>query len=227
MSASSFTCTAAAAALVCVAAPAYAQDDDWQLWTTATANFDLGDETTFSPQLVMRFGDEAEGLSELQLQADVEKEVQDGLSLGGGYSYINRYDRGRVTSREHRTRQQVRMRIGEVLGGRVEGRVRLEQRWREGREDLMLRLRGRLTWTRKIGPQDLALRLGHESFVQLNDTDWGGEARYSRMRNQVSLRRKLGDALTGEAGYLNQYDFSDRGSDKIVHAATFALTYDF
>jgi hypothetical protein len=219
--------TAAALACWCAAAPAHAQDEDAQLWTATTANFDLGNDTTFSAQVVARFSDAAEGLSELQLQGDFEKEVRDGLSVGAGYSYVPRYDLGRLTSREHRTRQQVSTRLGEVLGGQVEGRVRLEQRWRDDGEDLMLRLRLRLMWTRKIGPEDLSVRLSHESFAQLNDTDWGGEARYSRMRNQVSLRRKFGEVLTGELGYLNQYSLSGSGSDELVHALTVATTFDF
>ena len=224
-----FRTSAAAAALAgsLAAAPAHAQDEDTQLWTTTTASFDLDDDTTFAAQFVARFSDAAEGLSELQIQADVETKAWEGVKLGAGYSYVPRYDQGQLTSREHRIRQQVSATLGEVLGGRFEGRVRLEQRWRDDGEDMMARLRGRLMWTRPIGPQELAVRLWHESFVQLNDTDWGGEARYSRMRNQVSLRRKLGQTLPGELGYLNQYNFSSSGSDELVHALTFALTFDF
>ncbi len=219
--------TAAVMACWCAATPAYAQDEEAQLWTATTANFDLGEDTSFSAQVVARFSDAAEGVSELQLQGDFEKEVRDGLRVGAGYSYVPRYDRGRLTSREHRTRQQVSTRLGEVLGGRVEGRIRLEQRWRDDGDDMMLRLRARLMWTRKIGPRDLSVRLWHESFAQLNDTDWGGDARYSRMRNQLSLRRKLGEAVTGELGYLNQYSLSDSGPDEVVHAITVATIFDF
>jgi hypothetical protein len=221
--------SAAAAALAsCLAAaPARAQDEDAQLWTATTASFDLDDDTTFAAQLVARFGDAAGGLSELQIQADLETRAREGVRLGAGYSYVPRYDQGRLTSREHRIRQQVSARLGEVLGGRVEGRVRIEQRWRDDGDDMMLRLRGRLMWTKPIGPQELAVRLWHESFLQLNDTDWGGEARYSRMRNQLSLRRKLGEALTGEIGYLNQYSFSGGEPDEIAHALTLALAFDF
>jgi hypothetical protein len=220
---------AAAAALAsCMAAvPAHAQDEDAQLWTTTTASFDLSDETTFAAQFVARFSDAAEGLSELQIQADVETGAWEGVKLGAGYSYVPRYNQGRLTSREHRIRQQVSASLGELLGGRLEGRLRLEERWRDDGDDMMLRLRGRLMWTKPIGPRELAVRVGHESFVQLNDTDWGGEAGYSRMRNQLSLRRKLSADLTGELGYLNQYVFANDGPDQVAHALTFALSFDF
>jgi hypothetical protein len=62
--------------------------------------------------------------------------------------------------------------------------------------------------------------------VQLNDTDWGGAARYSRMRNQLSLRRRLSEVMTGELGYLSQYSIADDGPDELVHALTFALSFD-
>jgi hypothetical protein len=221
--------SAAAIALVAwaTAAPAQAQDQDAQLWTTTTATFDLGDETSFSAQFVARFSDAAGGVSELQMQADVETEAREGVRVGGGYSYVPRYDQGRLTSREHRLRQQVSARLAEVLGGRVDGRLRLEERWRDDKDDMMLRLRGRIMWTRPIGPDELAVRVWHESFVQLNDTDWGGAARYSRMRNQVSLRRKLSEVMTGELGYLSQYSIAEAGPDELVHALTFALSFDF
>lgn len=218
----------AAALACCVAAtPALAQEEDSQLWTSTTAKFDLGDDMSFATQVVARFSDAADGLSELQLQADAENELRGGLSLGAGYSYVTRYERGELTSREHRIRQQVSARLGEALGGRVEGRLRLEQRWRDDGEDVMLRLRPRLMWTRPIGPDKLELRLWSESFIQLNHTDWGGEAGYSRLRNQVSLRRSLAESVTGEVGYLNQYSVADSGPDQLVHALSVALSFDF
>ncbi len=214
------------AALLC-AVPAQATDHDGQLWTTATAEFELADGVDFSGQFVARFSDAADGVSELQYQADVSWEARPGLTLDVGYSYVPRYSGGDLTTREHRVRQQASLRLGEVLGGRVEGRVRLEQRWRDDGDDTMLRLRTRLAWTRPIGPNDLAVRVWHETFMHLNDTDWGGEARWARARNQLSLRRKFGSSITGEVGYLNQYDVARGREDQIAHALTLSLTQAF
>jgi hypothetical protein len=208
------------------AAPAHAQQTDEQVWTTATANFSLGGGAKLGIHTVARFGDAAEGLSEVQLGSDVELGAG-GFDLGAGYSYITRYSQGALTTREHRLRQQVSAGLGDLAGGQLAGRLRLEQRWRDDGEDIMLRLRPRLTWTRPIGPDGLALRLLHESFVHLNRTDWGGEARYDRMRNQIALRRRFGTGVTGELGYLNQYSFSGARRDEMVHALTAAFTFDF
>lgn len=220
---------AAAAILLCAAAagPALAQDEDAQLWTSSTAEIGLDDRTTLAAQFVARFSSDAGGVSELQYQADLERDLDGGLSLGAGYSYVPRYDRGDLVTREHRIRQQIGAELGRLLGGKVETRLRLEQRWRDDGDDVALRLRGRIMWTRPVGPDDLAVRVWHESFLHLNDTDWAGTARYARSRSQVSLRRKFGDAITGELGYLNQYSIADSGSDQLVHAMTLAVTFDF
>lgn len=218
---------AAVLAPVLAAFPARAQDIDGQVWTTATANFSLSRRSTLGAHAVVRYGDAAEGVSEVQLGTDVELEGARGLAIGAGYSYVARYSRGALTTREHRVRQQVSTGIATLAGGEVAGRLRLEQRWRDDGDDVMLRLRPRLTWTRPIGPDGLALRLLHESFLHLNPTDWGGEARYDRMRNQVALRRRFGSALAGELGYLNQYSFSGARRDEMIHALTAAITFDF
>lgn len=222
-----FASLAAALLFAAAAAPARAQEEDMQVWATTTAEFALSERTSLAGQLVTRFSDDAGGISEVQLQADLEHELPGGVTVGAGYSYVPRYDQGTLTSREHRIRQQASVELGKVLGGTLQGRVRLEQRWRDDGEDMLLRLRGRIMWTRPIGPNGLAVRLWHESFAHLNDTDWGGSARYQRLRNQVSLRRKFGDSITGEVGYLNQYSLADSGPDQLVHALTLGLTFGF
>ena len=216
-----------ALAALLAAVPAHATEQTGQLWTTATVEFDLADDVAFAGQFVARFSDAADGVSELQYQADVSWRARPGLELDVGYSYVPRYSGGEVTTREHRVRQQATLRLGQALGGRVEGRLRLEQRWRDDGDDTMLRLRTRLAWTRPIGPSNLAVRLWHESFVHLNDTDWGGEARWARARQQLSLRRNFGAALTGEIGYLNQYDVARSREDQLTHALSLSLTRSF
>lgn len=216
---------AVAAALVC--APAHAQDEDAQIWTATSADFALGGDFTLATQFVARFSDEADGVSELQLSGDLEWETSGGVTLSGGYSYVPRYNQGNQITREHRTRQSVSVGLGSVLGGDIEGRVRLEQRWRNDGDDMLLRLRGRLTWTRPVGPSGLAVRLQHESFAHLNETDWAGNARFDRVRNSAMLRRKFGERVTGEIGYLNQWSFVAAGPDDVIHAANVGLSFSF
>ena len=207
--------------------PAAAQEQDTQLWTTATATTDLSDDVSLTGQFVARFSDRANGPSELQYQADIAVKLTSRLTVGGGYSYVPRYDQGDLTTREHRIRQQASLKLGTLLGGEVESRLRLEQRWRSDSDDVALRLRPRLQWTRQIGPDELSVRLRHESFIHLNDTDWTGDARYARARNSALLTRRLGSSITGEVGYINQYSLADTGPDEMVHALTLGISFDF
>jgi hypothetical protein len=207
----------------CAAAPAAGQDQDAQLWTQATATLSAG-ELDLSGHIIARGSDAADGVYQLQFGADVERDMGGGIVAGIGYSYVPSLEDGRVTTREHRIRQQVSVPIAQVAGGELAGRLRLEQRWRDDGEDVKFRLRPRVSWTRPIGSGGLAVRLLHESFLNLNDTDWGGESRYDRMRNQVALRRRLAGGVTGEIGYLNQYVFGREGPDAVDQALTFAIS---
>lgn len=203
--------------------PAAAQDQDAQLWTQTTATVGVG-RFDLGTHFIARAGDAADGIYQLQFGVDVERAVGAGIKAGVGYSYVPSYEDGQLTTREHRIRQQVSVPIGTLGGGEVAARLRLEQRWRDDGEDLKFRLRPRVSWTRPVGPSGLAVRLVHESFMNLNDTDWGDEARYDRMRNQVALRGSIANGLSGEVGYLNQYIFQGERPDEADHALTFAIT---
>ncbi len=206
------------------AAPAVAaEEEDAQLWTQTTATVTLG-RFDLGTHFIARMGDAADGVYQLQFGVDAERRIGAGIKAGIGYSYVPSFEDGRITTREHRIRQQVSATLGEVAGGEVAGRLRLEQRWRDDGEDLKFRLRPRVTWTRPIGPDGLAVRLAHESFLNLNDTDWGREAGYDRMRNQAALRGDLAKGVTGEIGYLNQYIFQGERPDEVDHALTIAIS---
>lgn len=192
------------------------------MWTQTSATLAAG-EFNLGTHFIARAGDASDGIYQLQFGVDVEREIG-GVTAGIGYSYVPSYEDGDLTTREHRIRQQVSVPVGRVGGGELATRLRLEQRWRDDGKDVKFRLRPRVTWTRPIGENGLALRLLHESFMNLNDTDWGEEARYDRMRNQVALRRDLAKGLTGEVGYLNQYIFQGDRPDEVDHALTFAIT---
>ena len=214
-------------AAACLAAPAKAQESDAQIWTRTTVNLPLSHDLTLGAHLIARAGDAADGFNQLQFGADLDLEAAEGIRVGVGYSYVPSFDQGRLTTREHRIRQQVSIGLGTLAGGDLAARLRLEQRWRDDGDDLKLRLRPRITWTRPLGPDGLALRLAHESLYNLNDTDWGEEARYDRMRNSIGLRRRIGPVVTAEAGYLNQYIFAGDRPDEVDHAFNIGLTFDF
>lgn len=209
--------------LAAFAAPAAAQDPDTQLWSQTGATVTAG-EFDLGAHFIARVSNAADGIYQIQFGVDVERGMGAGIRGGVGYSYVPSYDQGKLTTREHRVRQQVSFPVAKVGGGKVAGRLRLEQRWRDDGEDTKFRLRPRVTWTRPIGPDALEVRLLHESFLNLNDTDWGDEARYDRMRHQIALRRDIAPGLNAEVGYLNQYIFQGARPDEMDHALTVSIS---
>lgn len=212
--------------LACTAAPVSAQQQDLQLWTSTVAAVPLSDDWELSGGLLVRASELREGIYQLQFVGDVQHEVGDGVSIGAGYSYIPNYRAGERTRTENRIRQQVAFPVASVGGGRIAARVRLEQRWRDDGDDIKLRLRPALTYSLPIG-EGTSLRLGHESFLNLNATDWGPATGYDRVRHQVSVRHDLGGGLTGEAGYLNQYVFVGDDPEEMDHVLTLGVGYSF
>jgi len=213
------------AAFLMAPGAARAQVSDAQLWTSATASVPLADDLELSGGLSVRVSDTREGMYQLQFLGDLELDLGDDVAVGVGYSHIPNYSGGALVTSENRVRQQVSVRLGEVAGGRIGGRLRLEQRWRDDGEDLKFRLRPALTFVLPV-EGGTSLRLGHESFFNLNETDWGPDAGYDRMRNSVALRRGLAGGLTGEIGYLNQYIFGRDEPDEVDHVLTLALSLD-
>src|SRR3546814_3641158 len=102
-------------------------------------------------------------------------------------------------------------------------------RWSRDGDDIGLRLRPQIKYTLPLGTgSKTTLVLSHESFIQVNDTDWGQASGYARMRNAIGVKTPLSKVVSVELGYLNQYDFGLHGAhDKMAHAATVALSLGF
>jgi hypothetical protein len=155
---------------IAIATPARAEPTEAQLWINAIAEVALTEDIDLSLDLVARASDADDGIFQTQAGTDLNVDLGRGVRVGAGYSHVINYEGGRVDTREHRVRQQVAFPIGSLAGGRLTGRLRLEQRWRSDGEDLKLRLRPRIIWSRPIGPEQLSVRIAHESFYNLNDT---------------------------------------------------------
>src|SRR3546814_14559527 len=87
---------------------------------------------------------------------------------------------------EDRPRQQISFPLGGFAGGKLSGRVRLEERLRRDGDDIGLRLRPQVKYTLPLGTgRKTALVLSHESFIQGQDTDWGPARGHARMRHAI------------------------------------------
>ncbi|WP_447726902.1 DUF2490 domain-containing protein [Sphingomonas koreensis] len=203
-----------------------AQQEDQELWLTTAATFKLADKTKLETDVVARFGNDPGGLYEVEVNAMLLQEVGDGFTIGGGYTRAINYSNGNVTRTEDRLRAQVGM-AGALGKVKLSGRVRLEYRMRSDGDDTGFRLRPQVKAVLPVGGP-FSLVGHHESFILLNDTDWGQIAGYERMRNFAGVSWKVNKTVAVEAGYLNQYNFGrDIRRDVMDHALTMSLGLSF
>lgn len=207
-------------------APARAGEKDAQLWIRTSASAALPDGWEIGLKSVLRFGHEAGGLYEGEFGGSIGRALGGGVSASAGYLRVPRYGRGAARG-EDRLRQQLSFPIGRAAGGRLDGRLRIEQRLPGGGAEPGVRLRPFLAWRAPVGRAGTALLFSHESFVNLNDTDWGQSGGWERMRNFAGLATPLAGGIVLEAGYLNQYGQRRGRPDRQDHVGSLGLSYRF
>ncbi len=214
-----------AGALCGVATPAMASEDG-QYWQTATINVALPDNFKLSNETVFRTSD-ARGFYELENTFAVGRKLDKTVTVWLGYTFNPQYSHGDFLVREHRIRQQVDFSNFARIGpAKVSGRVRLEERWREGQDGMAVRMRPAVKVSMPlIGKTTIAAQ--HESFLNLNTTMFQRTGGYDRMRNSVSVTVPLSKHFNFDFGYLNQHGFVRGGPDTSDHVLTLGLAASF
>jgi len=210
----------------CLAAPAIAgPQSDGQAWLNANAAGPIAGRLRASGEVTTRIGHASSGLYEVEMVALLGVDLGHGATLWGGFVHDPTYLDGHPIRTEERFREQVTAPLGTLAGGKLSGRMRIEQRWIDGRAGTGWRVRPWLRWSLPVA-RTVALNLSHESFIDLNATGWGQRAGYDRMRNTITLSHPIARGVSLEGGYLNQYSFRP-GRDQIAHVATLALGYSW
>lgn len=214
------------AALAClVALPAAAQEQDEQLWIKLDAGTSLADNVSLILEMNQRLGDAEGGIYESQYLVAVGWRITEGVTLTGGINRVVAVEGGRVDNTEWRPRQQISFPIAQLGSGALKGRLRFEQRFRSDGDDVGHRVRPEIAYALPIN-DDVELELSHESYFNLNTTDFGQRAGHERMRNAVAIGFPLTERISASVGYLNQYRFRP-GRDLMEHALTTGLSFDF
>lgn len=212
---------ATAAAAVIVAAPASAADDA-QLWTGGNVTVKLSDRWRLSEEITARFSDNRNGLYEIESNTLIGYRLSRNMTVWAGYTHDPQYAAGEFTVMEHRAREQVTFdKLAELGSGKVSGRMRVEQRWREGLDGTGWRLRPYLKYA-------LPLRRGSrttfvistEPFFNLNRTMFQRSSGLDRVRTFVGVSVPLAKTLAADVGYLNQHTFVRNGGDTDDHVAS-------
>ena len=204
------------------ASPASAKSDS-QLWTNLNVNVKLSDRWRLSEEGTVRFSDNRNGLYELEVNSLLGYRLNKVVTLWAGYTHNPQYASGDFTVMEHRAREQVTFDGFAKLGtGKFNGRIRLEQRWREHVDGTGWRVRPYLKYSVPIAGKT-ALNLSSEPFFNLNTTPFQGRTGLDRVRNLVTVSTPLTKSLSGEVGYLNQHGFVKKGPDTSDNVAYFGL----
>lgn len=214
-----------ALALLSTAAPAVAAGDDPQLWTGASATVKLSDHWRFSQDVTARFSDHRSGLYEIEMNSLLGYKVSKTTTVWAGYTHDPQYAAGDFTIMEHRAREQLTFdNFATVAGGRFSGRIRLEQRWREGMDGTGWRVRPWLKYSLPLHKGGkTALVLSTEPFVNLGTTSFQRSRGLDRVRSFIGIATPLAKNLMLEGGYLNQHLFAHGGPDSDDHVASVAL----
>lgn len=215
-------------ALMVLPATAHASEDE-QLWTTTSATVKLSDHWRLQQEIVARFSNDRDGLYEIESNTLVGYKLNKQVTVWAGYTHDPQYDGGDFTVMEHRAREQVTvdniLKLGPVS---VSARMRMEQRWREGVDGTAWRLRPyvKLTMPFKEGGK-AALILSHESFIDLNKTNFQRVQGEERMRNLIAITTPLAKNVNAEIGYLHQHGFRPDADDSNDNVASLSLSFSF
>jgi hypothetical protein len=217
-----FRILAFVAALVTPAA-AWATDDG-QLWTNANATVKLSDRWRLSEEMTVRFSDNKNGLYELESNTLLGYRFNKIVTFWAGYTHNPQYSAGHFTRMEHRAREQVTFDSFAKLGsGKLSGRLRMEQRWREGLDGTGWRLRPYLKYSMPLQGK-VNLNLSSEPFINFNTTSFQAKKGLDRVRNLVTVSIPVSKRVTGEVGYMNQHLFLSGQPDESDHVAYFGLS---
>jgi hypothetical protein len=205
------------------AGPALADEQDNQVWTNVTVQQKLGGKLLLWAETQGRFGDDASRLSQSIIRPGLGYQASPTVTVWAGYARVTNPGPG-LDVKEDRLWQQLSWNAGKVLGGALSSRSRLEQRNLNTGDDTGWRLRQLFKYDRPFGETGgPSLVVTSETFVAVNDTDWGVRGGFDQMRNFAGVGFPVAPKTRVEVGYLNQYINRVGDNDRTNHIASFSL----
>lgn len=206
-----------------------AKADDLQLWTALFADGAVRDDS----RLLLwfdghaRYSEDVSRLGVSILRPGVGWRVNDGLSVWAGYAYVVSRADGRANVTDHRIWQQATYRVADGAWGRIAARTRLEQRFVSTGNDTGYRLRQFVRFSRPLAGTRWTATGWNETFIALNDTDFGARSGYDQNRTFAGLNYRLSDSLRLEGGYLFNHINRDGAPDAFNHAVSMSISAGF
>ena len=207
------------------AVPARASEDT-AYWQNLNVTVKLTSDLRASSETSIRTSD-ARGLYQIQETVMIGYKPSKTVTIWAGYVHSAGYSHGDFTVLERRFRQQINVdNIARVGPFQINGRARLEQRWRDGVSGTGWRLRPSLRASAPLAGK-VSIAFQHESFVNLNTTAFQGTDGLERMRNSVTVIVPVAKPINVELGYMNQHAFVRNGPDSVDHVLMTTLSASF
>jgi hypothetical protein len=201
---------------------------DGRLWTNLSVQERPGTDSPWrwSGEFVLRTRDGVDDLDVLVWRGLVGYDLTDRSSAWMGFAVIPSFPVTGGTLIEKRLFEQY-LWSGRGLGGTLALRTRLEQRWAEQNSGLAWRVRQQVRYVRPFtSGSHYALVATEEFIAHVNET-----ARYDQGfdQNRVfgGISRTVNAKLRFEAGYLNQFQHSLVGPNRLNHILSIATAMTF
>lgn len=148
------------------------------------------------------------------------------MGLYQGYAVFQTYD---PTRSERRSFQELLINQ-HIQRGALQHRVRFEQRFHDGVDDTVYRLRYFVRHTRPLSSwhANLSLAMNEEIFFNLNNVNGGPQSGFEQNRVFVGANYKINQNLSYDVGDQNQYINGRHGRDDVInHILFFGVLTNF
>ncbi len=210
-----------AGSTITMSQPAFATDDDLEVWFGPAIEHSLDDDTKIELQTAQRFRDADNGrVDTYYLRGWVHQKVADNVTVSAAAEQrVN--DGG---SDEIRTIQQVG-----TKHGILRTRLRLEQRFVEGNDGRMgVRLRPRLGLRVPLADNSpFTAAVDGELFWTLRSTSDGGNTGLTGVETRVGMGYEISDNVSVGVKYLRAQSIRDGREDRVSHAPLFEIDISF
>lgn len=195
---------------------AQANPEDTQFWLVGFARGKVGEDIYLTIDTSYRWRDPEFGADQQTFRVSVEKALEDDIRIGGGMSL---FQTGGVT--EYRPHQQFR-----YARNGLDLRTRFEQRWFDGADQVELRIRQRVQYTREIAPRLEAFG-SSEWFGIVQSRRSDGRRGTEQVRTIAGLAYRVNDRLDIAPSYMLQITPRAGGPDAISHVPQLTLNWSF
>lgn len=195
-------------------------------WVTGFVNAPMGSHFTFSLQLEPRFSFTDPGLDRTLIRPGVRLNLPFGLSIGGGVSWFHVFTSPASRNDEFQTWEDIQHHV--QLGSlSLTNRLRLEERFLQGRDDVGLRLRYLIRGQVPVNSRGLSAVAWNELFVNTNNVSDGPSAGVDQNRTFVGANERFNDEFQVELGYMLNYTPKPSGPNQMNHVVVITTTYNF